>query len=179
MTSLRWLSTMSRTVNLGNALPGCCRLLDGEEETPLPSASTAMTKYRELSMSFPGPIFLPRSSDVPIDQVSISTALPLAASSLPKVRYPTWQSRMTSPLSSFKSPRSAVFCARAQPSATGASRSAHAQGLPRGRCDSAGPAPSRPLLEAGRDTLPAAAQGTEAIVFAHSFRMTSCPACVG
>jgi hypothetical protein len=38
---------------LGKLMRGCRRLLDGDEETPFPSASIAITKYFSLSMSLP------------------------------------------------------------------------------------------------------------------------------
>src|SRR5215467_12706064 len=49
-------STVSRRVNWGKFILGCCELFDGEDETPLLNASIATTKYLLLSRSFPGPI---------------------------------------------------------------------------------------------------------------------------
>src|SRR5579871_74359 len=100
---------MSRMVILGNCMCGCCLLLDGEEETPLLSASTRITKYLELSASLPGPTLACNCSVVPPAHVGNKMMFDLSALSLPNVRYPMRQSFNT-PFSSLKSPSDANCC---------------------------------------------------------------------
>src|SRR5262245_56708268 len=99
--------TVSARVNLGNCMRGCSLLFDGEEDTPLASASMAITKNVPSWTSAEGPMFDFNCSLVPDAQVVKSTALDFLLLSLPKVRYPMRQSRIVSPLSSLKSPRDA------------------------------------------------------------------------
>ena len=61
-------------------------LVDGEDETPSPRASTVMTKYLAESTSLPGPISPVRSFVVPVNQVGNNTAFDFFAFSFPKVR---------------------------------------------------------------------------------------------
>src|SRR6476469_7406128 len=113
VTSQNWLSTMSLMVKMGNPGPGCAPLLEGEDDVPLPKASTAMTKYLELSTSLPGPICQASCALVPCNHGASTTAFDLDGFNRPNVRYPIWQFLMRSPLSSRKSPRSATRCPEA------------------------------------------------------------------
>jgi len=65
---------------------GCCLLLDGDEDTPLPNASAKITKYLSGSTSLPGPISPARFSVVPVNHVGNNTALDFSALSFPNVR---------------------------------------------------------------------------------------------
>jgi hypothetical protein len=69
---------MSRIVNLGNAAPGWFLLFEGEEETPLPRASTRMTKLSVGSTSASRATFEASTSVVPENQVGKSTPFDFA-----------------------------------------------------------------------------------------------------
>ncbi len=47
---------MSRMVNFGNCILGCCFELLGEVVSPFAIASVQMMKYLSVSSAFPGPI---------------------------------------------------------------------------------------------------------------------------
>src|SRR5215475_1085659 len=78
--------TMSRMVNCGNSVPCCDALLDGEQETPLPSESTAMTKYFVVSTYDPGLRPAAISPLLPVNQLGNNTAFDLEAFKVPSVR---------------------------------------------------------------------------------------------
>ena len=67
-----------------NSCAAAARCLEGEEETPLLKASTAITKYLSVSISLPGPKLDLACSLVPPAQVGKRIALDLSAWSLPK-----------------------------------------------------------------------------------------------
>src|ERR1700691_2844585 len=105
---------MSLVVNRGKSAPGCALLFDGEEDTPLPKASSATPKNLEVSTRrwFEGcaPKNCTRSPDTPYSHVGMTTALSRAAFKEPKVRYPTRQCSITLPLCSLHCPSSANCC---------------------------------------------------------------------
>src|SRR5215472_2445701 len=104
VTSFCSAFTMSRIENLGKLTPGCVLLFDGEDDIPSPRESTTITKYLSLLMSLPGPIrLLAIPADLQPKAVGNTTALDLSELRVPKVRYPITQSRITPPLSSFRS----------------------------------------------------------------------------
>jgi hypothetical protein len=79
-------STMSRVVNRGNWGPAWLAEFEGAEETPSPSASTAITKYLSGSTSLLAPTQSRMSPLVPVNQVGNSTAFERSALSIPHVR---------------------------------------------------------------------------------------------
>ena len=70
---------MSRMLTVGKVLPGCAGLLDGDDETPLPSASTMMVKNFVLSARLPGEATKLFWTLLPVNQVGTSTALERSA----------------------------------------------------------------------------------------------------
>ena len=76
---------MSRMVIFGNPRRGWEALFEGEDETPLASASTAMTKSFDVSTILSGPLpkYCSRSLDVPVNQAGNSNAFDLPAFSAP------------------------------------------------------------------------------------------------
>lgn len=62
---------MSRIEKCGNFIRGCALLFEGEEDTPLPRASMAITWYLDVSTSLPGPSRSGRSAVVPVNHVEL------------------------------------------------------------------------------------------------------------
>ena len=78
--------TISRVVKAGNCIRGWLLLFEGDEDTPSPSASTAMTKHFAGSTSFSVPTLPAIWALVPVNQDGKSTALEPSALSFPQVR---------------------------------------------------------------------------------------------
>jgi hypothetical protein len=72
-------------VNFGNFILGWAVLFDGDDDTPLPIASTTTTNRFAGSTNFPGPIIAARSAVVPVNQVGHSTAFERLAFKVPAV----------------------------------------------------------------------------------------------
>ena len=79
-------------------------LVLGEVVSPFPMASVQTTKYRSVSSALPDPIMKSSRWWFPVRAVTIRMALDRFAFSVPWVTYEIAKSRMTSPLSSLRSP---------------------------------------------------------------------------
>src|SRR3984885_2966540 len=105
---------MSPVVNWGKSAPGCALLFDGEDDTPLPKASSATPKNLEVSTSrwLEGcaPKNGTRSPDTPYSHVAMTTAFSRAAFNEPKVRYTTRHGSITLPRCRLHCPSSANCC---------------------------------------------------------------------
>src|ERR1039458_7375542 len=77
--------TMSRIVKAGNSGPGCEAEFEGDEETPSPNASTAMTKYFDGSTRSSAATKPARLELVPEKYDGKITAFERSALSLPQV----------------------------------------------------------------------------------------------
>ena len=76
---------MSPMLTCGNACCAWCALVDGDTETPLARASTAMRKNREVSTA-PTASLEKRSSVLPVNQVGNKMAFVRSAFKVPAVR---------------------------------------------------------------------------------------------
>src|SRR5581483_1814586 len=78
---------------------------EGDDDSPLPSGSTTMTKYLELSASLPGRAWISNMRRLdPPNQGSSRTALDFWGFSRPRVRKAMRQSSTTVPQRSWKFP---------------------------------------------------------------------------